>query len=83
MSLSDYWRRVQYIQRRGTHTRNTLMLLQTLNAGVLNASARPFTKFFTAADFDFYRATLSDSDDSALSQAALTQILSEVASVRP
>lgn len=82
MSLTDYWRRVLFIQRRGTYTRNVVMLLQALNAGVLNASSKHFDKTFVAADFDFYRVLPRADQEPALTQTALTQMLSEVASIR-
>lgn len=83
MSLTDYWRRVLFIQRRGTNSRNVVMLLQTLNACVLNASSKNYDRTFSAADFDFYGHQPNTTQESALPQAALSQILSEIASIRP
>ncbi|MCG6216274.1 hypothetical protein [Vibrio furnissii] len=82
MALSDYWRRVQFIQRRGLASRNVVALLQTLNAGVLNASARQFTKTFTASDFNFYTPEQLPEQPTTQNQAAITQILSEMATIR-
>ncbi|MCG6268312.1 hypothetical protein [Vibrio furnissii] len=80
MSLSDYWRRVEYVRRRGLPGRDLVIQLQTLNAGVLNAS-RAYTHKFTPQDFDFYRAK-SKPDQAAMNQNVLAQILSETASIK-
>ncbi|EEY36215.1 hypothetical protein ACVTT0_002106 [Vibrio cholerae] len=79
MSLSDYWRKLDYVQRHGLPKRNQQYLLQMLNANVLNASGR-YQNTFYADDFDLHKKAVEPPPET--NQALISQILSDVATIR-
>ncbi|MGX9996654.1 hypothetical protein [Vibrio sp. JZG120] len=79
MPLSDYWRWLDRRSKAGLTFRNAEVLLQQLNASVLNASGR-YQNTFSAADFNLHQRQ-EKSQTPICEQSVLNQILSEQSSL--
>ncbi|EPZ9280856.1 hypothetical protein HUO05_23930 (plasmid) [Vibrio alginolyticus] len=79
MPLSDYWRWMKRRRKKGLNHSNQEMLLQLLNANVLNASGR-YQNTLTAEDFSLTQKPKA-TEQKGLGQSVLTQMLSERASL--
>lgn len=79
MPLSDYWRWLARRRKMGWSFRNAELLLQSLNANVLNASGR-FNPPLTADAFSV-APKQTEKELPSCNQAILNQILSESSSL--